>query len=87
MHLHLMHCTISLLAHVYSYTVDRAEPKSKIQAEQVQWVFGGPQASSYQDANIVVIKASPSACAFNQCSYLFILKLCFMLYLGLCIKL
>jgi hypothetical protein len=32
----------------------------KVQSEQeVQWVFGGPQASSYEDANIVVIKASP----------------------------
>jgi hypothetical protein len=33
----------------------------EIQAEQVQWVFGGPQASSYEDANILVIKASPGA--------------------------
>jgi hypothetical protein len=32
----------------------------KVQAEQeVQWVFGGPQASSCADANIVVIRASP----------------------------
>jgi hypothetical protein len=37
----------------------------KIQAEQVQWVFVGPQASCCQDTNIVVIKASPDA--FNQC--------------------
>jgi hypothetical protein len=34
----------------------------KVQAEQeVQWVFGGPQASSCADANIVVIRASPGA--------------------------
>jgi hypothetical protein len=26
--------------------VDHVEPKIEIQAEQVQWVFGGPQASS-----------------------------------------
>jgi hypothetical protein len=38
--------------------VDHAEPKTKIQAEQVQWVFGGPQVSSCEDVNIVVIKAS-----------------------------
>jgi hypothetical protein len=30
----------------------------EIQVKQVQWVFGGPQASSCDDANIVVIKAS-----------------------------
>jgi hypothetical protein len=38
----------------------------KVQAEQeVQWVFGGPQASSCEDTNIVVIKASPSASNHN----------------------
>jgi hypothetical protein len=37
------------------------EPKIKIQVVQVQWVFGGPQASSCEDANIVVIKTSPGA--------------------------
>jgi hypothetical protein len=41
--------------------VDHAEPKTEIQAEQVQWMFKGLQASSCDDANIVVIKASPSA--------------------------
>jgi hypothetical protein len=41
--------------------VDHMEPKTEIQAEQVQWLFGGPQASSCDDANIVLIKASSSA--------------------------
>jgi hypothetical protein len=41
--------------------VDHAEPKMEIQAEQVQWVSGSPQASSCEDANVVVIKASPGA--------------------------
>jgi hypothetical protein len=41
--------------------VDHAEPKTGIQAEQVQWVFGGTQVLSCEDANIVVIKASPGA--------------------------
>jgi hypothetical protein len=41
--------------------MDHMEPKMEIQVRQVQWVFGGPQASSYEDANIVVIKASPGA--------------------------
>jgi hypothetical protein len=51
-------------AHLYSYTLDHAEPKLKIQAEQVQWVLGCPQVSNYEDANIIVIKAGPDA--FNQ---------------------
>jgi hypothetical protein len=58
--------------------VDHAEPKAKIQAEQVQWVFGDPQASSCEDANIVLIKASLSGS--NQCSLSFIFNLCFMFY-------
>jgi hypothetical protein len=41
--------------------VDRVEPELGFQAEQVQWVFRGPQALSYEDANIIIIKASPSA--------------------------
>jgi hypothetical protein len=45
--------------HLFAYTIDLAELKSEIQAEQVQWVFRGPQASIVVDANIVVIKASP----------------------------
>jgi hypothetical protein len=40
----------------------------KVQPEQeVQWVFGGPQASSCTDANIVVIKASPGASHQSPC--------------------
>jgi phage head maturation protease len=38
----------------------------EIQAEQVHGLFGGLQASSYEDANIVMIKVSSGA--FNQCS-------------------
>jgi hypothetical protein len=41
--------------------MDHMEPKMEIQVQQVQEVFGGPQASSSEDANIVVIKASPDA--------------------------
>jgi hypothetical protein len=51
--------------HLLHMRVYHVEPKMKIQAEQVQWVFVGPQASCCQDTNIVVIKASPDA--FNQC--------------------
>jgi hypothetical protein len=31
----------------------------EVQAEQVQWVFVGPQASSYEDANIVRSRQAP----------------------------
>jgi hypothetical protein len=57
--------------------VDHAERKTEIQAEQFQGMFGGPQASSCEDANIVVIKASPGA--FNQYSLSFTsnLALCY----------
>jgi hypothetical protein len=46
----------------FVYVLDHAEPKTKIQVVQDQLVFGGTQASSCKDANIVVIKASPGAC-------------------------
>jgi hypothetical protein len=40
----------------------------KVQAEQeVQWVFGDPQASCCEDVNIVVIKASPGASHQSPC--------------------
>jgi hypothetical protein len=35
--------------------IDHVEPKMEFQAEQeVQWVFGGPQASSYDDTNLAL---------------------------------
>jgi hypothetical protein len=40
----------------------------KVEVEQeVQWVFGGPQASSCTEANILVIKASPGASHQSPC--------------------
>jgi hypothetical protein len=45
--------------------VDHAELKTEIQVEQVQWVFRGPQASSCEDANIVMIKASSGASNYH----------------------
>jgi hypothetical protein len=44
----------------FVYVLDHAEQKTEIQAVQVQCVFGGPQVS-YENANIVVTKASPGA--------------------------
>jgi hypothetical protein len=61
LHLYLMHCIILFLSHICLNMLDHVEPESEIQAEQVQWVFRGPQASSCEDAIIVVIKANPGA--------------------------
>jgi hypothetical protein len=51
--------TLFNCVHLLHIRVDHVEPKTEDQTEQVQWVFGDPQTSSYEDANIVVIKASP----------------------------
>jgi hypothetical protein len=52
------------------------EPKTEIQVEQVHGVFRVPRASSYEDANIVVIKASPVHLAYAPCLLILILALC-----------
>jgi hypothetical protein len=51
-------------SHLLHMRVGHVETESEFQAEQVQWAFGGPQASSCEKANIVVIKTSPSV--FNH---------------------
>jgi hypothetical protein len=65
-----MHCTISISAHVCVYAIDHIEPESEIKKEQVQGELRCPQASSCEDANIIVIKTSPGA--FNQAPCLLI---------------
>jgi hypothetical protein len=47
--------------HLFAYTMEHMEPKTEIQVQQVHVVFGGPQVSCCEDANIVVTKASPNA--------------------------
>jgi hypothetical protein len=44
--LHYFNC-----GHLLHILVDRVEPRMEDQAEQVQWVFRDPQASSYKDSN------------------------------------
>jgi hypothetical protein len=65
--------------------VDHVEPKSEFQAKQVRWVVGGPQVSSSEDANIVMIKASLSASHQSSLSFLSIFKLmsCWIVHLHL----
>jgi hypothetical protein len=62
---HIALCTpcITLVncGHLLHMWVDHVKPESKFQTEQRRWVFGGSQVSSCEDANIVVIKASPGA--------------------------
>jgi hypothetical protein len=38
--------------HLLHIRVDHMEPKMKNRAEQVQWVFGDPQAPSCEDTDI-----------------------------------
>jgi hypothetical protein len=54
-------------SHECAYVIDHVEPEPEIDEEQVQGVFGCPQASSYDDAIIVVIKASPDALTTAPC--------------------
>jgi hypothetical protein len=60
---HITLCTpciaLLLVSHTYAFYGRSAESKTEIQAEKAPGVFGGPQASRCEDANIVVIKVSP----------------------------
>jgi hypothetical protein len=55
---HIALCTpcIALFncGHLLYIRVDHVEPESEFQAEQVRWVFGGPQASSGEDTNLTL---------------------------------
>jgi hypothetical protein len=55
------------VSHICTFALDSAEPESEFRAEQAQGVFGGPQASSHENANIVVIKASPGVSHQSPC--------------------
>jgi hypothetical protein len=61
-----MHCMLYLVSHICTYAIDSAELKMEVQPVQVQWRIGGPQASSGDDANIVMIKANPDASNHNS---------------------
>jgi hypothetical protein len=65
--------------------VDHAELKTEIQVERVQWVFRGPQVSSYENGNIDVIKASPGASYQSSLAFLsiFIVMFCWIVHLSL----
>jgi hypothetical protein len=77
---HTVPCTPCIVLfncdHLLHIRIDHTELESEFQAEQVRWVFEGPQASSDEDANIAVIKASPSALTNDPCLLLLNLTLC-----------
>jgi hypothetical protein len=56
-----MHYTFQSWLIFMPIRVDHAELESESQVEQIQWVLRGPQASSCEDTNIIVIKASHGA--------------------------
>jgi hypothetical protein len=54
-----MHCMLYLVSHICTHAIDPAELKMEVQAEQVQWVFRGPQASSGEDTNLALDQGKP----------------------------
>jgi hypothetical protein len=72
MHLHLMHYTIMLLAHIWLiYPLGHVyvEPELEVQAEQAQ---------AEDFTNLDLDQGKPGA--FNQCSLYFIFESCSMFY-------
>jgi hypothetical protein len=55
---HALHCVIVT---IFAYTIDHVEPKTEIQAEQVQRMFEGPQASSGEDTNLELNQGKPQS--------------------------
>jgi hypothetical protein len=53
------------------FTVDHVEPNPEIQAEQVQWMFGGPQASSCEDTNLALNEGKPRCIPQTSLSFIF----------------
>jgi hypothetical protein len=60
---HITLCTtyIALFncGHLLRIRVDHVESRTEDQAEQVQWVFRDPQASSYEDTSIAYDQGKP----------------------------
>jgi hypothetical protein len=68
--LHIMHCIMLFLAHLCSYTLDHAEPKLEVQAEQAQ---------AEDLTNLALDQGKPGAS--HQYSLAFLLITTFMLSL------
>jgi hypothetical protein len=57
--------------HLLLIRVDHVEPKTENQAEQVQWVFEGPQASSGEDTNLELNQGKPQCIPPKSFSFMF----------------
>jgi hypothetical protein len=72
---HITLCTsrIALFncGHLLLIRVDHVEPKTENQAEQVQWVFEGPQASSGEDTNLELNQGKPRFIPPKSLSFVF----------------
>jgi hypothetical protein len=49
---HALH--VMSVSHICTFALDPAESKTEIRVEQIQWVFGVPQASSGEDTNLAL---------------------------------
>jgi hypothetical protein len=54
-----MHCTMSTSALVCAYAIDHVEPEPEIKKEQIQGVFGGPQATSARILTLLLDQSKP----------------------------
>jgi hypothetical protein len=59
-----MHCMLYFMSHICTHAIDPTELKMKVQAVQVQWRLGRPQASSGEGTNVVLVQGKP--CASNH---------------------
>jgi hypothetical protein len=54
-----MHYTMSISAHVRAYTIDHVESKPEMKKEQIQGVFGSPQAPSARVLTLLLDQGKP----------------------------
>jgi hypothetical protein len=64
---------------IFAYATDHVEPKTKIQAEQVQRVLEGPQASSGEDTKLELNQGKPRCIYPMPLSFIFEALLCVLL--------
>jgi hypothetical protein len=58
-------------SHLLHMQVGHTKPESEFQAEQVRWVFGGPQASSCEDTNLALNQGKPQCIPPKSLSFIF----------------
>jgi hypothetical protein len=57
--------------HLLHIQVDHTEPETEFQAEQVRWVFGGPQALSCKGTNLALDQGKPQCIPPKSLSFMF----------------